>query len=144
MENELTGGSAWIMWAVSAIVAADGETARWSVGRFGRANFAAIVFDVAGGPSRTVGLKNRQHSDGAAEIIGDEQEFSGRMEAHISRPGTAGRNGIEQLQFVRRLIDCEALDRAFFVVAHAIGFVGGIQSRPARIQARQLGLVPCS
>ena len=120
---------------VSPIVSAEGKAARWSVGRLGRANLAGIVLDVTGGAQSTV-AKNRQHRDGAARIVGHEQEPPGWMDAHIGGTSAAGTNGVEQLQSPVGAIDGEGADRAFLVFAHPIRFIGGIQARSGGIQSQ--------
>ena len=95
---------------------------------------ASFLISVAS-PRRPSG-KNRQHRDGAAKIVGHQHEPSGRMDAHISGTGTAGANGVEQRQFPVGSIDGEGADRAFLVVAHPIGFIGGIQAGSGGIQSQ--------
>ena len=116
-------------------MSAEGKAARWSVGRLGGANLAGIVLDIGGVAQTTVG-QNRQHRDGAAKIVGHQQEPSGRMDAHIGGTGAAGTNGVEQLQFPVRPIDGEGTDRAFLVFAHPIRLIGGIQAGSGGIQSQ--------
>ena len=123
------------MWHVRSIVAAEGEAARRSVRRPGGADLAGVVLDVRGFAQTTVG-QNRQDRDGAAEIVGHQQEPSARMHADIGRAGAAGTNGVEQLQFPVVSIDGEGTDRAFFFVAHSIRLIGGIQARSGSIQGQ--------
>ena len=120
---------------VSPIVSADGEAARWRVGRPGGADLAGIRLDVRGVAQATVG-QDRQHRHGAAEIVGHQDEPSRRMDAHISRTGTAGANRVERGQMPVRPIDGEGADRAFLVGTHPIGLIGGIQPGPVGVQCQ--------
>ncbi len=58
------------------------------------------------------------------------------MDAHVSRTGTAGPDGIEQRQTPVRPIDGEGADRALLVGTHPIGLIGGIQPGPGAIQGQ--------
>ena len=49
------------------------------------------------------------------------------MDAHKCRPGAAGADGVERFEFPVRPIDGEGSDRAFFVFAHPIRFIRGIE-----------------
>ncbi len=57
------------------------------------------------------------------------------MDAHKRGTGTAGTDGVERLEFPVGAIDGESTDRAFFVFAHSIRFIGGIQAGSGGIQA---------
>ena len=59
-------------------------------------DLAGIVLDIGRGAQTAVG-EDRQHRDGAPEIVGHQQEPSGRMEAHERGPGAAGTDGVERL-----------------------------------------------
>ena len=75
--------------SMGSIVAAEGEAAGGRIRGSRRTNRAGVAFDVAGFVKATVG-KNRQHRDGTAEVIGDEQKTARRMNTHISGAAAAG------------------------------------------------------
>ena len=135
VQHEAPGGIGLDHVRVGPIVSAEGEAARRGVGRPGGADLAGIVLDVGGVAQAAVG-QDRQHRHGAAEIVGHQHEPSRRMDAHISRAGAAGADGVEQRQMPVGPIDGEGADRAFLVVAHPVGLVGGIQAGPGGIQGQ--------
>jgi len=53
-----------------------------------------------------------------------------------TRTSSAGPNGVEQFQFPVGSIDGEGADRAVFVFAHPIRFIGGIQASSRSIQSQ--------
>jgi pimeloyl-ACP methyl ester carboxylesterase len=89
----------------------------------------------AGSPKATV-RQNRQHRDGAPEIIGHQHEPSGGMDADKCGPGAPGTNGVERLQLPVRSIDGESTDRAFLVITHPIRLIGGVQAGSGGIQGQ--------
>ena len=94
---------------------------------------ASFLMSVAS-PKPAVG-QNRQHRDGAAEIVGHQQEPPGRMDAHIGRTGAAGRTVLSSVN-CPSAIDGEGADRAFLVLAHAVRLIGGIQAGSGGIQSQ--------
>ena len=56
------------------------------------------------------------------------------MDAGESGTRSTGRNGVEQFELSVRSIDGEGADRALLVLAHALGFIGGIEARSGLIQ----------
>src|SRR4030081_2206495 len=57
-------------------------------------------------------LVNRKRSHAAALVIRSEQPLAGLVDSNMTRPGSARRKSIEQLQGVRRVVDCEGADAA--------------------------------
>jgi hypothetical protein len=58
------------------------------------------------------------------------------MDAYVRGPCPAGTNGVEQLQFPVGSIDGESADHAFLGLAHAIRFIGGIETRSGGVQSQ--------
>src|SRR5436853_2089842 len=94
VQNKFPGWKGLNHVSVSSIVSAEGEAPRLNVRSLGGACLSRIFLDVAGDGQRAVG-QNGQHRDGAAEIIRDEQEFSGWMNADVGRTRAARTNSVE-------------------------------------------------
>lgn len=125
VEDELPGWIGLDHVTVGAVVAADGEAAGRCVSGVGRADFAGVGFDIGGIRKGTVGL-NWKNGDGAAEIVCDEEKFSGWMHANVSGARPAAGDGVEESQ-AAVWHDLEGTDSSFFFVADTVGFVGGIE-----------------
>ena len=113
---------------VRAVMAAESKASRRRVPGPGRPHLACIHFDICRLSEAAV-RQDRQHGDGAAKVIGHQQETSAGMHAHIGGAVTAGADGVEQLQLPVSLIDAEGADGSLIVRAHAVRLVGGIQAR---------------
>src|SRR5688572_26480390 len=115
-------------------MSAKGEAARRSVRGLLWTDSACIVLDVRRGAETTV-RQNRQHRDRATKVVGNQQKFSGRMNARVGGTCSAGRDGIKERQVSITSIDRKSADRAFFGFADSICFIGGIQSSAGGIQS---------
>ena len=109
------------------VVAADGEASDRGIGRLGGAELAVVGLDVRSVRQAAV-LKNRQHRDRSAEIVGHQHEPPGRVDTQVGGAGAARADSIERLQFSIRPVDGEGTDRAFLVFARPVGFIGGVQA----------------
>src|SRR5262249_33845204 len=104
---------------VGAVVAAEGETALRGAGRPGRANLALVGLDVGGSAEFAV-CQDRPHRDGAAEVVGHQDEPPRRVDAYEGGAGTARADGVERLQSPDGALDGERTNRAFLLVAHPV------------------------
>jgi hypothetical protein len=81
-------------------------------------------------------VKNRQHGDGTAEVVGDQQKAARRVNAHIGRPAAAGVHRVQQLSASRTWIDREGADRPLVRVPNSVGLVRRIEPVRAAFMAR--------
>jgi hypothetical protein len=117
---------------VGPVVPADGEAPRRRAGGAGGTDVAGVLLHVDS-PAQAAVRKDWQHRNGTSEIVRDQQEPAGRMEADVRGTGAAGRHGVEQIQLSVGAIDGERADRALLLVADAVGLVGGIEARAGGI-----------
>lgn len=127
-QNEASCGIGLDHVRVGLIMPAEGEAAWGRVGGLGGADRSRVFPDVGGGAEAAVG-QNRKHRHGAAEVVGDQNELSGRMHAEMGRPLAAGRDGVEQSRLPVRRMEGEGADRPPFLLADPLGFVGRIEAR---------------
>src|SRR5205085_5665808 len=80
VQNESTGAIGLDHVGVCAVMTAEGEASRWSVGGLLRSDGPGIALHVGGGAETTVG-EDRQDRNAAAKVVGHEEKFSGRMNA---------------------------------------------------------------
>ncbi len=135
VQYEAPGGVGLDHVCMGPVVPAEGETAQRGVGRSGRADLAGVVLDV-GGLAQTAAFEDWQHRDRSPEIVGDQHEPPGWVEAHEGGAGSAGSDGVEQFEFPVRSVDGEGADGTLLRFAEAIRFVGGIEARAGSVQSQ--------
>ena len=133
MQHEAPGRVGLDHVRVRPVVPAEGEAARRGVRRPRGTDLAGVLLDVGGVAEPAVG-QDRQHRDGAAEVVGDQHETSRRVDADVGRAGAAGADGVQQLQLPVRPIDREGADRPFLLLADPVGLVRGVQAGAGGVQ----------
>ena len=94
-----------------------------------------ILLDVRGGPQVPVG-QNRKHRHGPAEIIGHQQESSGRVNAHIGGAGAARRTVLSSLNCPSARLMANALAVPSSAFTRPVRLIRRIQAGPRGIQSQ--------